>query len=98
MYKCVLSVCTSTSKEYILEKVVFFIGKLSSSLLGESRHTRYCQQKTLLFLFIELNTQKGGGVSLQSKHRGRVEIGGVYLPSQMERTPQLCTRWYSRYS
>ncbi len=40
MYKYVLSVCTSTSKEYILEKVVFFIGKLSSSLLGESRHNK----------------------------------------------------------
>jgi hypothetical protein len=25
--------------------------------------------------------------------RGRVEIGGVYLPSQMERTPQLCLWW-----
>ncbi len=25
--------------------------------------------------------------------RGRVEIGGVYLPSQQERTPQLCMLW-----
>jgi len=25
--------------------------------------------------------------------RGRVEIGGVYLPSQQERTPQLCVLW-----
>jgi hypothetical protein len=27
----------------------------------------------------------------QSTYRGRVEIGGVYLPSQLERSPQLCT-------
>jgi hypothetical protein len=27
----------------------------------------------------------------QSKYRVRVEIGGVYLPSQLERTPQLFT-------
>jgi hypothetical protein len=30
-------------------------------------------------------------VETQSTYRGRVEIGGVYLPSQLERTPQLCT-------
>jgi hypothetical protein len=28
---------------------------------------------------------------LQSIYKGRVDIGGVYLPSQLERTPQLCT-------
>ncbi len=34
-----------------------------------------------------------GGAGPQSTHRGRVEIGGVYLPSQLERTSQLCTWW-----
>ncbi len=29
----------------------------------------------------------------QSAYRGRVAIGGVYLPSKLERTPQLCTWW-----
>ncbi len=27
----------------------------------------------------------------QSTYRGRVQIGGVYLTSQLEHTPQLCT-------
>jgi hypothetical protein len=31
----------------------------------------------------------------QSTYRGRVEIVGVYLPSQLERTPQLCSWWKS---
>ncbi len=30
-------------------------------------------------------------VRAQSTCRGRAEIGGVYLPSQMDRTPQLLT-------
>ncbi len=29
----------------------------------------------------------------QSTNRGRVETGGVYLPAQLERTPQHCTWW-----
>ncbi len=29
----------------------------------------------------------------QSTYRDRVEIGGVYLHSQLERSPQLCTWW-----
>jgi hypothetical protein len=37
----------------------------------------------------------GGGLrSLSHRvHKGRDEIGYVYLPSQLERTLQLCTRW-----
>ncbi len=30
----------------------------------------------------------------QSAYRGRGEIGGVYLPSQLERILQLCSRWW----
>ncbi len=30
-------------------------------------------------------------IPTQSTYRGRVEMGGMYLPSQLERIPQLCT-------
>ncbi len=30
----------------------------------------------------------------QSTYRGRGEIGGVYLPSQLKSTPQLCSWWW----
>ncbi len=37
----------------------------------------------------------GGGLSPpQSTFKGRGEIGGEYLPSKLERTPQLCSWWY----
>jgi hypothetical protein len=42
---------------------------------------------TIEFLYKNLDS------AAQSTHRGRVEIGEVYLPSQLERTQQLCTLW-----
>ncbi len=34
----------------------------------------------------------------QSTYRGRVQIGGVYLTSHLEHTPQLCTWWKIQHS
>jgi hypothetical protein len=42
-------------------------------------------------LFYCFNTLCGGLSKPQSTYRGRGEIGGVYGPSQLERTVQLCT-------
>jgi hypothetical protein len=45
----------------------------------------YCQIQIFNFPLVHI------ALGPQSIYRGRVEIGGVYLPSQLEHTPQLCT-------
>jgi hypothetical protein len=40
---------------------------------------------------VDLEVEPGMAARKGSTYWGRVEIGGTYLPSQLERTPQLCS-------